>query len=55
MPGLISGDDAHRSYVQLAYPDETLLTPKLLAAREGRPGKRAAAGNGNGGDGGKPR
>ncbi|CAM9747581.1 unnamed protein product, partial [Scytosiphon promiscuus] len=41
IPGLMSRDDVHRIYVQLAYPNETSLTPKLLAAREGRQGRRA--------------
>lgn len=56
-PGLISRDEAHRIYVQLAYPNETLLTPKLFAAREGPKGQRAAAAarNGSGGDRGEPR
>eukprot|EP00752_Nemacystus_decipiens_P016892 g15121.t4 len=49
-PGLISRDDAHRIYVQLAYPNETLLTPKLLAAREGPHGRREAAAARNGAD-----
>lgn len=53
-PGLISREDAHRIYVQLAYPTETLLTPKLLAAREGPQGRRAAAAARSGADGGEP-
>ncbi|CAM9627231.1 unnamed protein product [Ectocarpus fasciculatus] len=42
-PGLIPRDNAHRIYVQLAYPNEPTLTPKLLAAREGPQGRRSAA------------
>ncbi|CAM9617927.1 unnamed protein product, partial [Ectocarpus sp. 8 AP-2014] len=42
-PGLIPRDSAHRIYVQLAYPNEPALTPKLLAAREGPQGQRSAA------------
>ncbi|CAM9418160.1 unnamed protein product [Ectocarpus sp. 4 AP-2014] len=42
-PGLIPRDSAHRIYVQLAYPNEPALTPKLLAAREGPQGRRSTA------------
>lgn len=34
-PGLVSREDAHRIYAQLAYPHETMLTPRAVASREG--------------------
>ena len=42
-PGLVSREHAHNIYVQLAYPNETLLTLKLVAARERPLGPRAVA------------
>lgn len=48
-PGLIARSDAHRIYVELAYPNETLLTAKLVAAREAPQGRR----NGSEGQGGE--
>ena len=48
-PGLLSRENAHRIYVQLVYPNESILTPERIAAIEGL--WRGGAGGGRDGRG----